>query len=71
MKSKTAVMLLTLSSCSQQHAYAISPKVATAAAVTTIAVNLLTIDKTAKATWKAAKATKHATVKVAKKVVGR
>jgi len=67
MKSKMAVMLLILSS----QLGAVSPKVATAAAVTTIAVNLLTIDKTAKATWKAAKATKHATVKVAKKAVGK
>ena len=67
MKSKTAVLLLILSS----RLLAVSPKVATAAAVTTIAVNLLTVDKTVKATWKAMKATKHATVKVAKKAVGK
>ena len=67
MKSKTAVLLLIVAS----QLGAVSPKVATAAAVTTIGVNLLTIDKTAKATWKAMKAGKNATVKVAKKAVGR
>lgn len=52
-------------------AEAVSPRVATAAAVTTIAVNAVTIDKTARATWKGMRAAKRVTNKVAKKVVGK
>ena len=47
---------------------AVSPKVATGAAVTTIAVNVLTLDKTAKASWRALKAATKATVKTVKAV---
>ena len=52
-------------------AVAVSPKVASAAAVTTIAVNAVTLDKTAKASWRAMKATKRMTTKAARKVAGK
>ena len=49
-------------------AQAVSPKVATAAAASTLAVNALTIDKTARASWRAMKAAKKVAVKTVKAV---
>lgn len=46
-------------------------KITLAAGATTIAVNVLTIDKTAHAAWKAWKAARKVTVKAAKKVAGK
>ena len=65
MKTITALLICAI------PALAVSPKVATASAVTTIAVNVLTIDKTAKATLKGIRVAKRATVKAAKKVAGK
>lgn len=46
-------------------------KITLAAGATTIAVNLLSIDKTAHSAWKAWKVARKATVKAAKKAVGK
>jgi len=45
--------------------------ITTIAAASTIAVNAITIDQTAKRAWKAIKVSKRAVVKVAKKVGGK
>lgn len=45
--------------------------VTTIAAASTIAVNVITIDQTAKRVWKGLKFSKRAVVKAAKKVAGK